>query len=279
MSEQALNPELVRAFVGAAHSELEKVQELLEQEPNLLNAAMNWGGGDWETAVGAAAHTGRKDILRWLLEQGARLDLFAAAMLGELDMVKAVLERFPGQLHANGPHGISLLQHALMGGEEAAATAEYLRSLQATSEPDDDNGVILVENRIIVRSGYGEAVLERFAKPKQVHKFKGFIRMDVLHGRTPEGEEEIRVCTMWERKEDFEAWASSDNFRSAHARRAAESQAGEGRSPHADGSPHGEASSQSAPAAKAEAPGPIIGNKVSIYRVAASHLPAGTEQS
>nr|WP_237391796.1 antibiotic biosynthesis monooxygenase [Paenibacillus dendrobii] len=98
--------------------------------------------------------------------------------------------------------------------------------------------------------------------------------MDVLHGRTSDGEEEIRVCTMWERKEDFEDWASSDNFRSAHAWRTTDSQSGGGHFAHGHGSPHSGGSSHGTHAAHGEESGPIIGNKVSIYRVAASHLPA-----
>ena len=47
--QPALDPELVQAFVGKAHSDLARVQELLEQEPALVNAAWDWGGGDWET--------------------------------------------------------------------------------------------------------------------------------------------------------------------------------------------------------------------------------------
>ena len=281
MKEPALDPSLVRAFVASAHGEFDQVKALLEQEPNLLHAAMNWGGGDWETAVGAAAHTGRRDILEWLLEKGARIDLFAAAMLGELALVKAALEKYPAQLHAAGPHGITLLQHALMGGEQAAATADFLKSMlnAASEEPEAEAGAILVENVIKVKAGFGEAVLERFAKPKQVHTFKGFIRMDVLHGKAADGDEEIRVCTTWESKADFEAWASSDSFRGAHSRRDGESGGGE-QAPangpshgQAQGHAHGQSHGQGGALGSA-AQGPVIGNKVTIYRVAASHLPA-----
>ena len=45
-----------------------------------MNASWDWGGGDWETGLGAAAHMGRRDIAELLLGRGARLDLFAAAI-------------------------------------------------------------------------------------------------------------------------------------------------------------------------------------------------------
>ncbi|WP_232313175.1 MULTISPECIES: antibiotic biosynthesis monooxygenase [Paenibacillus] len=161
----------------------------------------------------------------------------------------------------------------------------------ASEEPEAEAGAILVENVIKVKAGFGEAVLERFAKPKQVHTFKGFIRMDVLHGKAADGDEEIRVCTTWESKADFEAWASSDSFRGAHSRRDGESGGGE-QAPangpshgqaqgHAHGQSHGQAQGHAhgqshgqGGALGSAAQGPVIGNKVTIYRVAASHLPA-----
>ena len=91
----AIKAELVAEFVGQAHGNLDRVKELLGQEPGLVSAANDWGGGDWETALGAAAHMGRRDIAEFLLENGARIDLFAAAMLGHLDAVRAILSARP----------------------------------------------------------------------------------------------------------------------------------------------------------------------------------------
>lgn len=256
----ALNRELVREFVGAAHKDLEKVQELLETEPGLLHAAMNWGGEDWETALGAAAHVGRKDIALWLLSRGARLDLFAAAMLGELEVVRSVLERHPGQLHAKGPHGISLLQHALIGGGPDSPVLQYLKSLAPSfvkSEAQNvdtlgrKKGMILVENRIEVKAGMAEGVLERFRKPKTVHTFPGFVRMDVLHAKVDDETEEIRVCTVWEKEEDFHGWSNSESFQHAHAKRA-----------------------EAASTSHAHGNNPIVGNRVTVYTVEATHFPA-----
>ena len=69
----ALEAGLVRDFVANSHGNLERVQELLLQEPSLINASWDWGGGDWETGLGAAAHMGRKDIAQFLLARGARM--------------------------------------------------------------------------------------------------------------------------------------------------------------------------------------------------------------
>jgi hypothetical protein len=125
----ALEPMFVRDFVANAHGDLERVKALLAEQPKLINAAWDWGGGDWETGLGAAAHVGRRDIAEYLLEQGARLDLFAEAMLGKLEIVRATLEAFPGALYVPGPHGIPLIAHAKAGGEAAASVLAYLESL------------------------------------------------------------------------------------------------------------------------------------------------------
>jgi hypothetical protein len=111
-----LPPGVVGEFVGRAHMDLSRVTELLNAYPTLIHASWDWGNGDWETALGAAAHSGRKDIVEFLLLRGARIDIFAAALLGRLGVIKAIIHETPGALHQNGPHGIPLIEHAKKGG-------------------------------------------------------------------------------------------------------------------------------------------------------------------
>lgn len=125
----ALAPDLVSEFVRKAHSDIGRVRELLEIEPKLVNASWDWGGGDFESGLGAAAHTGRREIALLLIEHGARFDIFAAAMLGQLEVVKAVLTAYPQTAKSLGAHGIPLLTHAKMGGEPARAVYDYLVAL------------------------------------------------------------------------------------------------------------------------------------------------------
>jgi hypothetical protein len=135
MEERArISTTLVEAFVGSAHGDLARVQALLSQEPRLINAAWDWGSGDWETGLGAAAHMGRADIASFLLESGAHLDIFAAAMLGKIEIVTAIIAAFPDAAQARGPHGIPLLDHARAGGPQAEAVAAYLQSLSSQRE-------------------------------------------------------------------------------------------------------------------------------------------------
>lgn len=127
--------DLVREMVGVSHFNIDRVRELLEMHPALVNAAWDWGFGDWETALGAAAHTGRREIAELLLSRGARLDLFAAAMLGHLSVVRSIIETSPGIQRTRGPHGIPLLDHAEAGGEPAEAVVAYLNKVEGAGLP------------------------------------------------------------------------------------------------------------------------------------------------
>jgi len=125
-----INRLLVQDFVIYAHSDLDMVQKLLEKQPALLNATMDWGGGDWETGLGGASHMGRRDIVTFLLDRGARIDIFCAAMMGQLDAVKSFLVLEPRLIDAKGPHGFSLHFHAQVGGNEAEHVLNYLQSIK-----------------------------------------------------------------------------------------------------------------------------------------------------
>lgn len=123
-----LKPEMVKEFVGAAHGDLEKTKAMLEQTPTLLNATWDWGGGDFEMAIGGAGHMGRHDIAMFLISKGGRFDMFVAAMLGRLDFVKAALSIDPNLVNSKGPHGIPLMAHAKKGGDEAAEVVKFLET-------------------------------------------------------------------------------------------------------------------------------------------------------
>ncbi len=125
-----INRLMAQDFVIFAHSDLEMTRKLLDKEPALLNAAMDWGGGDWETGLGGASHMGRRDIVEMLLDRGARIDLFCAAMLGQLDAVRSFLTLQPKLIDAKGPHGFSLHFHAQVGGKDSENVLDYLQSVK-----------------------------------------------------------------------------------------------------------------------------------------------------
>jgi len=123
-------PELVREMVTVAHFDLKRVTELVGAHPALAKAAWDWGFGDWETALGAASHMGNRAMAEFLIEQGAHPTIFSAAMLGNLDTVKAMIAGAPGAQRIRGPHSISLLAHARMGGEAGKPVFEYLQGIE-----------------------------------------------------------------------------------------------------------------------------------------------------
>lgn len=127
-----LDKKLVQEFVGKAHSDLKRVQELLEETPTLLNAAHDWRYGDFETGLGAASHVGNIEVVKFLLDKGAQANIFTACVLGKIDVVKPYLTAFPNVIHAKGPHGFTLLHHAEKGGDAAIEVKDFLGSIGAT---------------------------------------------------------------------------------------------------------------------------------------------------
>ena len=119
---------LAKRFVIAAHTDLAAVQEMLAIRPEVVNATWDWGKGDFESGLGAAAHMGRKDIALHLLEHNARLDIFAAAMLDLAEVVQGALTAQPRLFDVPGPHGISLLAHAKYG--KASRVLDFLNTFR-----------------------------------------------------------------------------------------------------------------------------------------------------
>jgi hypothetical protein len=123
------DPALVKDAVGSSHGNFARVRELVENQPALACASIDWGFGDWETCIDAASHVGNKPIAEFLLAHGARPTIFSAAMMGQFDVVKAFIAARPGVQRTYGPHGITLLSHAKAGGADATAVAQYLATL------------------------------------------------------------------------------------------------------------------------------------------------------
>jgi len=121
--------DLVQEMVVVAHGNVSRVRELVSRQATLAKATWDWGFGDWETALGAASHVGNREIAELLLANGAHPTIFSAAMLGQLEVVKAFVAAAPGVQRTRGPHSISLLTHAVAGGTRARAVADYLGAL------------------------------------------------------------------------------------------------------------------------------------------------------
>jgi hypothetical protein len=143
------HPHLARDIVGVAHRDLGRVKELVTAHPSLAKASWDWGFGDWETALGSASHVGNRPIAEFLIDAGAPPTIFSAAMLGQLDVVKAYAAAMPNIHLLRGPHGIPLAAHARAGGAQAEAVLQFLTAMGAAPPPvavvplsDDDRTAI-----------------------------------------------------------------------------------------------------------------------------------------
>lgn len=111
----SIDDEIVNEVVGKSHFDLDRIKELVDKRPELARANWDWSFGDWESAIGAASHVGRRDIASYLMSKGARPTMFTYAMFGAYDIVKSMIEMTPNIQESPGPHGISLLRHAKAG--------------------------------------------------------------------------------------------------------------------------------------------------------------------
>ena len=154
-------PEIVAEVVGKSHSDLETVQALVEKRPELSRSVWEWRFGDFESAIGAASHVGRRDIAQYLMSKGARPTLFTFAMLGHFNVVKSAIEAAPGIQEVTGPHGISLLDHAYTG--------ERMKEKMTSTEIEN------LEQTIDYLSGLGNAGGKTYMEvsPEEQQKYLG----------------------------------------------------------------------------------------------------------
>lgn len=157
------HPYLARQVVGASHSDLPLVQELVTRHQTLAKASWDQGFGDWETALAAASHVGHRPIAEFLIENGAPPTIFSAAMLGQLDVVKAFSAAIPNVNHLRGPHGIPLVNHARAGGAPAIEVVKYLESLGGLPATGDLEALSVAERASLEgRYVYGDGPRDAF---------------------------------------------------------------------------------------------------------------------
>ncbi|SHJ20631.1 hypothetical protein [Aquimarina spongiae] len=125
--QKPLSIKIVKEFVIAGHFDLEKIKNMLEDYPNLIYCSYDWGNGDFEKAIEGAGHKGNKEVVKYLIAKGARVNIFVLTMLGKTRLVKSILDEYPNLIFSKGPHGLSLLHHAEIGGEESKELFEYLQ--------------------------------------------------------------------------------------------------------------------------------------------------------
>jgi ankyrin repeat protein len=107
---------VVDELVGNAHGNLERVKELLDEHPDLVNARATWN----ETPIEAATQMGNRKIIDFLIERGAPIDDFTSLVLGTAS---------EGVVNQRGIHDLPALYFAAIGGH--VDTARQLLSAGA----------------------------------------------------------------------------------------------------------------------------------------------------
>ena len=107
---------------------------------------------------------GNRPIAELLLENGAPPTIFSAVMLGQLDIVKTFMAASPGLQRLRGPHGLTMMVHARMGGAPAAAVMKYLESLGDAALPYRDDPIPADERASLEgRYTFGDRPRDSFA--------------------------------------------------------------------------------------------------------------------
>ena len=145
--------ELVREAVTVAHGNVARLRTLVGRQQTLAKATYDWGFGDWESALGGASHVGNREIAEYLIANGAQPTIFSAAMLGQLDVVKAFVAASPGIQQVRGPHSLTLLHHARAGGAAAKPVLEYLTAL-GDADPPPPRAPLTPEQIALIAGAY-----------------------------------------------------------------------------------------------------------------------------
>ncbi|MSQ27214.1 MAG: ankyrin repeat domain-containing protein [Dehalococcoidia bacterium] len=107
-------------FIAAIKSgDLTAMSTLLARNPSELESCDENGIG----AVLTAIYSGNEQVARWLIEQGATLDIFAAAAAGTLDRIQQLLSENPALADSYSADGWAPLHLAAHFGRKTVADA------------------------------------------------------------------------------------------------------------------------------------------------------------
>jgi len=104
-------------FEAVKAGDAAQVQALLASNPELAHAR----DSDSLTPVMRATYAGRQQVADLLIDQGADVDIFAAAALGQTDRLKTLVQSGPQLVSAYSPDGWTPLHLAAHFGQTEAA--------------------------------------------------------------------------------------------------------------------------------------------------------------
>ncbi len=130
------SPETTEIFIDAVRADdIEKVRQLLDTDPELANARNESG----DSAILLSLYSGSDAITRLLLSRGAKLSVFEAAAIGNLDRVKEHLSIDPRLLNSVSHDGWTPLHLSAFFGQ--TEVVEYLATIGADLHATSKNGL------------------------------------------------------------------------------------------------------------------------------------------
>lgn len=114
-----LDQNIVAQFVAAAQGDLDAVKRILREtaSPQEKGALLYGVSPETnETAIQAAARANQREIVTFLLSQGAVADIFVFAMLGMEKNVSDLLQEDASRAHVKSGKGLPLLYFACLSG-------------------------------------------------------------------------------------------------------------------------------------------------------------------
>jgi ankyrin repeat protein len=98
---------------AAELGDLERVKAYLSQDPKQIDLVDAKG----QTVLACAAHSGKQELVEFLLARGATEDIYAAAIVGDVDKVAAFLKEDKKRVNARDSGGRAALHWAAIYGQ------------------------------------------------------------------------------------------------------------------------------------------------------------------
>lgn len=167
-SREGLDPAKGRQLVGLSHGDLEGVRAILREDPRYAHSLSFLD----EAAIEAAAHTGREEIARLLLEHGAPYSLPTCLSLGDLERADEMLADDPLLVHERGAHDFAFVWYTVIGpaGPEGL---DLVLDHGADVDQESEGTTALHFAANLGRTEMAEALLDAGANPEAIgHKFE-----------------------------------------------------------------------------------------------------------
>jgi hypothetical protein len=122
--KNGLPQDLINQFVTLAHTNPDKVKEMLKETPALLSTRATWD----ELAIEAGAHMGIAPLTRFLADAGSPISTCTATLLGQTEVVKSMLKEDRNRVRERGAHDLPLLLYTAFASEHADTAKVILES-------------------------------------------------------------------------------------------------------------------------------------------------------